>query len=113
MKRRMAHLLALITVSSTMLVGIPWLAASVSCAGWSSCSISAAIPDYDAAGESRGESIEEEREEEVESKVSFLAQRPANDSLGMLCVGKAEQRASLGMAGPQAFLRSIRGPPSA
>ncbi len=113
MKRRVAHLLALVTASSTMLVGIPLLAASLSCVAWPTCSISAASPEYDPAGESRGESIEEEREEEVESKVSFLAQRPANESLDMLCVGKAEQRASLGMAGPQAFLRSIRGPPSA
>jgi hypothetical protein len=94
-------------------VGIPWLAASVSCAGWSSCSISAAIPDYDAAGESRGESIEEEREEEVESKVSLLAQRPVGEILDMLCVGKAEQRTRFVVAGPLAFLRSIRGPPSA
>lgn len=96
-----------------MLVGMPLLAASWSCAGWPTCSISATSPDFDPAGESRGESIEEEREEEVESKVSFLAQRPVNASLDTLCVGKAEQRPSLLMACPQAFLRSIRGPPSA
>jgi hypothetical protein len=113
MKRRVAHLLALVTASSTMLVGMPLLAASLSCVAWPTCSISAASPEYDPAGESRGESIEEEREEDVESKVAFLAQRPANASLDMLCVGKAEQRGSLGKAGPQAFLRSIRGPPSA
>ena len=80
MKRRIAHLLALVTASSTMLVGIPLLAASLSCVAWPTCSISAASPEYDPAGESRGESIEEEREEEVESKVSFLAQRPTTAS---------------------------------
>ena len=116
MKRRAAHLLALIAASSTMLVGMPLLAITLASAVWPDLSISALLSEHDTAGESRGESLEEEREEreeEVESKPHLPVSRLATGGLDLLCLGIVEQRVVPAGFGSRLSLRSIRGPPVA
>lgn len=116
MKRRAAHLLALIAASSTMLVGMPLLATTLASAVWPDLSISALLPEHETAAESRGETLEEEREEreeEVESKVHVLVSRLARGGLDLLCVGMVERRNVPVGSGPRLSLQSIRGPPVA
>lgn len=99
-----------------MLLGMPLLATTLASAAWPDLSISAAIPEHDTAGESRGETLEEdreEREEEVESKVHLLAGSGAGEALDIRCVGLAEQRRVPAGSGPRLSLQSIRGPPAA
>jgi hypothetical protein len=99
-----------------MLVGMPLLATRLASAVWPNLSISAAIPQHDTAGESRGEALEEEREEreeEVESKVHLLISRLASGRLDLLYMGLVEQRMVPAGSGPRLSLRSIRGPPVA
>lgn len=96
-----------------MLVGMPLLSAALAHDAWPNTSVSAASPEYDTAGESRGESVQEEREEEVESKLHLLAARTAGEALDIRRGAAAEPHAMLNGAGLRLSIWSIRGPPSA
>lgn len=113
MTRHAAHLLALFAASAATLVGMPLLSAAVAHDAWPNASIAAVSPEYDMAGESRGESVEEEREEDVESKMHLLAARAAGESTDGGLRGMVVPCAAVMWSESRLSIGAIRGPPAA
>ena len=96
-----------------MLVGVPLLSVALAHGAWPNSSVSASDPDFDMAGESRGESCEEEREEEVESKMHLFVTRVAGESIDIRPNGIAAPCTALTRSGSRLSTGTSRGPPAA
>ncbi len=106
------RVLALLTASATMLLGMPLLSLAAWGGDQQRPAFAAAPAEQDAAGESAFERFEEEREDEPETRPLFLAGRLGGEPLASLCLGVVGHPGRVSRPVKSHGVLPIRGPPA-